>query len=65
MNIRDQIQTCDLLPSEDTTRRLLEICLELNRRVEDLEAEATLERILSKKRIANIWSVLTNRAKPD
>jgi len=30
---------------EDTTRRLLDICADLNRRVDDLEADATRERL--------------------
>lgn len=37
--IHDMIQTCDLLPSEDTTGRLLDICLALNQRINDLELE--------------------------
>lgn len=38
-DIHDMIQTCDLLPSEDVTRRLLDICAELNKRVASLEAK--------------------------
>lgn len=33
----DLIQTCDLIPCEDVTRRLLEICHELNTRLSALE----------------------------
>lgn len=34
--IIDMIQTCDLIPSEDTTRRILEICESLNARIDQL-----------------------------
>lgn len=37
--IHDMIQTCDLLPGEDTTGRLLDICLALNQRINSLELE--------------------------
>lgn len=37
--IQDMIATCDLVPSEDTTDRLLQICASLLQRVELLEQE--------------------------
>ena len=37
--IYDMIQTCELLPTEDTTRRLLDICGRLNERIKNLEAD--------------------------
>ena len=37
--IHDMIHTCDLLPSEDTTDQLLDICLALNQRINGLEME--------------------------
>jgi hypothetical protein len=43
------IQTCDLLPGEDTTHRLLDICMALNKRIDDLEADATRERLRSQR----------------
>ena len=38
-DLHDMIHTCDLLPSEDTTDRLLDICLALNQRINGLELE--------------------------
>lgn len=37
--INDMIQTCDLLPSEDVTRRLLEILDALNQRMDTIETD--------------------------
>jgi hypothetical protein len=47
--IHDLIQTCDLLPSEDTTRRLLDICMALNKRIDDIEADITRERLRNQR----------------
>lgn len=40
-DIHNLIQTCDLIPGEDTTRRLLDICALLDKRIERLEAART------------------------
>ena len=37
--IREMIQTCDLMPSEDSIGRLLEICEMLNKKTETLESQ--------------------------
>ena len=49
MDIHDMIQTCDLLPSEDTTRRLLDICMALNKRLDTIEADAKREELRAKR----------------
>ena len=38
-DIDDMIESCDLLPTEDTNRTLLEICSALNKKVKELEAK--------------------------
>lgn len=39
MNIHDTIQQCGVTPSEDSITTLLEICDELNTKIEKLESD--------------------------
>lgn len=43
-DITDLIGTCELVPCEDVTGRLLEICSALNQRVDTLKAELLQEK---------------------
>ena len=49
MSIDEMIQTCDPRPSEDTIRRLLTICAAISDRIDDLEADATRERLRARR----------------